>query len=83
MTNESAPRRERSNSSGSRAASQATWQPAPCTVLLNLNTMHDAGIGYHCGSHGLNMSQIGAVVRHAGKFDVTKYFQVKAGGTVA
>jgi len=53
------------------------------TVLLNLNTMHDAGIGYHCGSHGLNMSQIGAVVRHAGKFDVTKYFQIKAGGTVA
>jgi len=47
------------------------------TILLNLNIMHDAGIGYHCGSHGLNMSQIGAVVRHAGKFDVDKYFQIR------
>ncbi len=48
------------------------------TILLNLNIMHDAGIGYHCGSHGLNMSQIGAIVRHAGKFEVEKYFQIKA-----
>ncbi|HUN26453.1 MAG TPA: MoaF N-terminal domain-containing protein [Steroidobacteraceae bacterium] len=47
------------------------------TVLLNLNIMHDAGIGYFCGSRGLNMSQIGAVVRHAGKFEVDKYFQIK------
>ncbi|HEX4024414.1 MAG TPA: MoaF N-terminal domain-containing protein [Steroidobacteraceae bacterium] len=47
------------------------------TVLLNLNIMHDAGIGYNCGSRGLNMSQIGAVVRHAGKFEVDKYFQIK------
>lgn len=47
------------------------------TVLLNLNIMHDAGIGYFCGTRGLNMSQIGAVVRHAGKFDVERYFQVR------
>jgi hypothetical protein len=47
------------------------------TILLNLNTMHDAGIGYHCGKHGLNMSQIGAVVRHAGKFEVDKHFQIR------
>ena len=47
------------------------------TVLLNLNIMHDAGIGYNCGTHGLNMSQIGAVVRHAGKFEVDRYFQIK------
>jgi hypothetical protein len=47
------------------------------TVLLNLNTMHDAGVGYHCGSHGLNMSRIGAVVRHAGKFEVDQYFQIR------
>jgi hypothetical protein len=36
--------------------------------------MHDAGIGYFCGARGLDMSQIGAVVRHAGKFEVDKYF---------
>jgi hypothetical protein len=44
------------------------------TILLNLNIMHDAGIGYFCGARGLDMSQIGAVVRHAGKFEVDKYF---------
>jgi MoaF N-terminal domain/MoaF C-terminal domain len=47
------------------------------TILLNLNIMHDAGIGYHCGAHGLNMSQIGAIVRHAGKFEVDKLFQIR------
>ena len=47
------------------------------TILLNLNIMHDAGIGYHCGAHGLNMSAIGAIVRHAGKFEVDRYFQIK------
>ncbi len=47
------------------------------TILLNLNIMHDAGIGYNCGSRGLNMSAIGAIVRHAGKFDVDRYFQIR------
>ena len=53
------------------------------TILLNLNIMHDAGVGYHCGTRGgLNMSQIGAVVRHAGKFQVDEYFQIKGSGSV-
>ena len=47
------------------------------TILLNLNIMHDAGIGYHCGKNGLNMSAIGAIVRHAGKFEVDKHFQIR------
>ncbi len=47
------------------------------TILLNMNIMHDAGIGYNCGSRGLNMSTIGAIVRHAGKFEVDKYFEIK------
>jgi len=47
------------------------------TILLNMNIMHDAGIGYHCGKGGLNMSAIGAIVRHAGKFDVDPYFQIR------
>ncbi len=47
------------------------------TVLLNMNIMHDAGIGYNCGSRGLNMSTIGAIVRHAGKFEVDRYFQIR------
>ena len=59
------------------------WREEACngtlgTVLLNLNIMHDAGIGYHCGARGgLNMSRIGAVVRHAGKFEVDRYFQIR------
>ncbi len=48
------------------------------TILVNMRTMHDAGIGYHCGEEGLSMSQVGAHARHAGRFDVNRYYQVKA-----
>ncbi|MBO9498535.1 MAG: MoaF N-terminal domain-containing protein [Novosphingobium sp.] len=44
------------------------------TILINLRTMHDAGIGYHCGTEGLSMSQVGAQCRHAGRFDVERFF---------
>lgn len=57
----------------------ARWQEEACngtlgTVLINMRTMHDAGIGYHCGKNGLSMSAVGAPARHAGKFDVDKFF---------
>jgi hypothetical protein len=40
-----------------------------------MRTMHDAGIGYHCGARGgLSMSTVGALGRHAGKFDVKRFF---------
>ncbi len=60
----------------------AYWLEEACngtlgTILINMRTMHDAGIGYHCGQEGLSMSQVGAHARHAGKFDVAKYFQPK------
>lgn len=48
------------------------------TIVINLKTMHDAGIGYHCGAEGLSMSAVGAHARHAGRFDITRYYQVKA-----
>jgi len=44
------------------------------TVLVNMRTMHDAGIGYHCGEEGLSMAQVGAHARHAGRFDVARFF---------
>ena len=47
------------------------------TILVNMRTMHDAGIGYHCGEEGLNLGQIGAHSRHAGRFDVARFHQVK------
>jgi hypothetical protein len=50
------------------------------TVLINMRTMHDAGIGYHCGKQGgLSMSAVGAPSRHAGKFDVERFFPVRKG----
>ena len=58
----------------------ARWCEEACngtlgTLLLNMRTMHDAGIGYHMGKNGgLSMSAVGAPARHAGKFDVDKYF---------
>jgi hypothetical protein len=44
------------------------------TILLNMRTMHDIGIGYHCGTEGLSMSPVGALLRHAGQFDVERFF---------
>jgi hypothetical protein len=58
------------------------WQEEACngtlgTILVNMRTMHDAGIGYHCGNEGLSMSQVGAHARHAGRLDVTRFYQVR------
>jgi hypothetical protein len=61
------------------------WQEEACngtlgTVLINMRTMHDAGIGYHCGKQGgLSMSAVGAPSRHAGRFDVERFFPVRKG----
>ncbi|MBO9517077.1 MAG: MoaF N-terminal domain-containing protein [Porphyrobacter sp.] len=57
----------------------ARWQEEACngtlgTILINMRTMHDAGIGYHCGKNGLSLSAVGAPARHAGKFNVDKFF---------
>jgi len=53
------------------------------TILLNMRTMHDAGIGYHCGTEGLSMSPVAALLGHAGQFDVAKYFQRRPRGKKA
>jgi hypothetical protein len=45
------------------------------TILVNMRTMHDAGIGYHCGPEGLSLAQVGAHSRHAGRFDVGRFFE--------
>ena len=61
----------------------AYWLEEACngtlgTILVNLRTMHDCGIGYHCGRDGLRLSSMGAHARHAGRFDVAKYYRLKA-----
>lgn len=58
----------------------AYWLEEACngtlgTIVINMKTMHDAGIGYHCGKEGLSMSQVGAHARHAGKLDIARYFE--------
>jgi hypothetical protein len=53
------------------------------TILVNMHTMHDAGISYKCNKDGLNMHAVGALGRHAGKFDVARFYQVKSSGRTA
>ncbi len=48
------------------------------TLLINLHTMHDCGVGMSCGPNGLSLSSIGAHGRHAGRFDTARFFQIKA-----
>jgi hypothetical protein len=60
----------------------AYWLEEACngtlgTILINMRTMHDAGIGYHCGPEGLSMSQVGAHARNAGRFDVERFYDIK------
>jgi molybdenum cofactor biosynthesis protein MoaF len=53
------------------------------TILVNLHTMRDVGIGYNCGENGLNMNAMGAHERLAGHFDVRRFYQVKPSGGIA
>lgn len=48
------------------------------TLVINTRTMHDCGIGYHCGKDGLSLSAIGAYARNAGQFDLRKFYGPKA-----
>ncbi len=43
-------------------------------LVINTRTMHDCGIGYHCGKEGLSLSAIGAQARNAGQFDIRKFY---------
>ena len=61
----------------------AYWLEEACngtlgTILVNMRTMHDCGIGYHCGRDGLRLSAIGAHARHAGRFDVARFYDLEA-----
>jgi hypothetical protein len=63
----------------------AYWLEESCngalgTILVNMNTMHDAGITYKCTDDELQMHPIGAYGRHAGKFDIARFIQVKSSG---
>jgi len=53
------------------------------TILVNLHTMRDVGVGYSCGPNGLSMSAVGAHERLAGQFDIKRFYQVKTSGGAA
>jgi hypothetical protein len=66
----------------------AYWLEEACngvlgTILINLHTMHDAGVSYKCNKDGLNMHPVGALGRHAGKFDIARFYQIKSSGRTA
>jgi hypothetical protein len=46
------------------------------TILINMNTMHDCGGGYHGGADGVSLSAVGAHSRHAGQFDSRRFFRL-------
>jgi hypothetical protein len=48
------------------------------TIVVNMRTMHDAGIDYNCGTRGLNIGPVGAHARHAGRFDISRFYQIKS-----
>jgi MoaF N-terminal domain/MoaF C-terminal domain len=47
------------------------------TILINLRTMHDCGIGYHFDKNGLRVNAMGAHARHAGRFDSAKFYRLQ------
>jgi hypothetical protein len=46
-------------------------------LVINTRTMHDCGIGYHCGKSGLSLSSIGAQARNAGAFNIRRFYGPK------
>ena len=60
----------------------AYWLEEACngtlgTILVNLRTMHDCGIGYHCDREGIRLNAMGAHARHAGAFDSARFFELE------
>ena len=61
----------------------AYWLEEACngtlgTILINLRTMRNCGVDYAAGPKGLRLTAVGAHARHAGRFNVAKYFSPKS-----
>jgi hypothetical protein len=59
-----------------------SWVEEACnggqgTILINTKTMHDAGFSFGGGKNGLNLGTMGAYARHAGYFDIKRFFGPK------
>ena len=60
----------------------AYWLEEACNgtlgmILINMRTMHDCGVGYHCDKNGLRLNSMGAHARHAGRFDINRFYTIK------
>ena len=42
--------------------------------LINTKISHDCGFGFNGGANGVNLSLVGAIGRHIGKFDIAHYY---------
>jgi MoaF N-terminal domain/MoaF C-terminal domain len=63
----------------------AYWLEEACngtlgTILINMRTMRNCGVDYSAGPKGLRLGAVGAHSRHAGRFDVLKYFRPRSDG---
>ena len=46
-------------------------------LVINMKTMHDCGVDYHCGKQGLSFNAVGAQARNAGRFDINRFYVPK------
>ncbi len=47
------------------------------TELLNTKSSHDCGFSFNGGARGVNLSTVGAIGRHIGKFDLARFYGPK------
>jgi len=60
-----------------------TWVEEACnggqgTIVINTKTLHDCGFGFSGGKGGLSLTTVGAHARHAGFYDLKRFFGPKA-----
>ena len=61
------------------------WMEEACnghhsTIVINTRTMRECGFGYGVGKNGLSLSDVGALARHGGFYDVKRFLEPKLKG---
>jgi hypothetical protein len=61
------------------------WSEEACNghhsaIVINTRTMRECGFGYGVGKSGLSLSDVGALARHAGFYDVKRFIGPRATG---
>jgi hypothetical protein len=61
------------------------WMEEACnghhsTIVINTRTMRECGFGYGVGKNGLSLSDVGALARNAGFYDVKRFLGPKVKG---